>query len=104
MKAKLYVIILCLFTSSAVLAQDLRVLDSNEYDQLKKANQLPEKFMMKKTEGAQTVLLPRVQPPVSSIQSNTIAIVCFPWMQRIVWFPLRMERRQTTAMTMAVHL
>ncbi len=78
MKTKLYLFILCLFTSSSMLAQSIRVIDSKEYDQLKRANQLPEKFMLKKTEGAQTVLLPRIQPPASAIQSNATCNCLLP--------------------------
>ncbi len=78
MKTKLYVLILFLFASSPLVAQSIRILDGNEYDQLKSTNQLPEKFIMKKTEGNQTVLLPRIQPPSSAIQSNAICDCILP--------------------------
>jgi hypothetical protein len=78
MKAKFYFVMLLIFSASTLVAQDIRILDSNEYDQLKKTNQLPEKFMLKKTEGSQTVLLPRIQPPLNSIQSNTTCNCLLP--------------------------
>jgi hypothetical protein len=77
MKTKLHALVFCLFISSSLLAQGIRVLDANEYDILKKANQLPEKFMLKKAEGSQTVLLPRVQPSFS-VQSNATCNCLLP--------------------------
>ena len=50
MKTKVYLILLFLFAATSMMAQELRVLDSDQYTQLKKTNQLPEKFMMKKIE------------------------------------------------------
>jgi hypothetical protein len=78
MKAQLYLIIFCLLIGSSLIAQDLRVIDANEYDQLKSSNRLPEKFMMKKTEGNQTVLLPRIQPSENLIQSSVTCNCLLP--------------------------
>ncbi len=77
MKTKFYFIVVFLFATSSLVAQNIRILDANEYDQLKKTNQLPEKFIMKKTEGSQMVLLPRIQPPSNAIQSNAICNCLF---------------------------
>jgi hypothetical protein len=78
MKTKLYVLVLSLFISSAIMAQGIRVLNASEYDQLKRANQLPSKFMMKKTEGEQTILIPRIDPPDNLVHSNSICDCLLP--------------------------
>ena len=78
MKAKFYLMMLFLFVTSSLMAQTTRILDSNEYDQLKSTNRLPEKFMMKKTEGSQTVLVPRIQPASNVVQSNATCNCLLP--------------------------
>ena len=78
MKTNLYATILFVFLVSTAIAQNMRIIDSNEYDQLKKTNQLPEKFLLKKTEGGQTVIMPRIQPSASSTLSNATCNCLLP--------------------------
>ncbi|MCX6291488.1 MAG: T9SS type A sorting domain-containing protein [Bacteroidetes bacterium] len=77
MKAKIYSFIIVLFVTVTVAAQSNRIIDSKEYDQLKRANQLPEKFMMKQTEG-KTILMPRIHPSANTIQSNATCNCLLP--------------------------
>src|SRR6185369_9040116 len=78
MNSKFYSLIFLLFVTATAIAQDLRIIDSQEYDLLKKTNQLPAKFLMKKTEGSQTVLMPRIQPSVNSVLSNVTCNCLLP--------------------------
>jgi hypothetical protein len=70
MRMKFFLIPLLLFVSSYISAQELRILEASEYNRLKSLNQLPEKFMLKKTEDSQPVLIPRIQPSSNTVQSN----------------------------------
>lgn len=54
------------------------IIDSNEHDLLKKANQLPENFFLKKSDGSQTVLTPRIQPSTTTSLSNATCNCLLP--------------------------
>ncbi len=78
MKTKFHCLICLLVISFSTIAQNTRVLDAKEYDQLKSKNQLPEKFILKKTESGQTVLMPRIHPSIVSVQSNATCNCLIP--------------------------
>ena len=78
MKTKLFSFLVLLFISATTVAQSNRIIDSKEYDQLKKANQLPEKFLLKETSAGHDVIMPRIQPSANTIQSNAICNCLLP--------------------------
>ena len=78
MKTKRYLFIGLLFIFSASMAQNSRIIDADEYDLLKKANQLPEQYILKKTKGIQDVIMPRIQPASNTIQSNAVCNCILP--------------------------